>query len=920
MVLKMATDFPTKGEDKKVSLRNSNYPQFDYAFASGVKENNNKVWRAGGNIRGNEAFEFWTKARDGQETEGTLKWIKEREAWAARHFGDGGQFKEGKEPNLSSIAGVVAQMKWGVIGTLGEQRMKDVMLEVIKKLEGKKDDERAYRAISDLSDTVQEALRNKVDEHNEEYGDTPSKRATLGMLAECMLRGIGAFKTNPASVRPNVSSPEQWGYARVNSLLFALRTGRFQGGKHDTDLLPAGHPLSSKEKERIIEQISLAEGAEIMTDLKETSEEIIETNDTEERHIVSVEETDETVTVVFEKHGDEEMPRGDDYKEDEEEVAGEDMERMLGNDAQTRSIAITEKAIDEDTRRVRIAVSSEEPVRRSFGDEILDHSAESVDLSFLNSGRAPLLDGHNPDRQIGVVENVSLDTDRRLRAVVRFSRNGLGKEVFEDVVDGIKANISVGYEVNRMVREGEDKYRVMSWSPREVSVVSIPADVSVGLGRAKSQSETQNETVIEERNDEMSEFDIDAVKAEVREATAKEVRENTAKEVARIYDLGARHQQSELASKAVAEGKTLDQFRGELLEVIGNRPLENTDIGLNQKEARQFSLMKALRAMANPSDRQAQDEARFEFEASEAAQRATGMSARGIMLPSDVLRNWNQRDINSSDDSTLISEDYRGGDFIDVLRNASSVMQAGATMLQGLQGNVVIPKKTAGSAPAWIATEGGASSETEATFSSVVMSPKVVGGFSDLTRVLLQQTSLDVENLIRNDLAQGIATAIDLGALQGSGSSGQPTGIKNTSGINNPTDFAAANPTFAEVVAMETAVAEDNALTGSLAYILPASMYGALKTTTKDSGSGQFVVEPDGNINGYNAIVSNQVTAGDLYFGNFADLLVGMYGGLDITLDTAALATSGGLRVIALQTMDVAVRHAVSFAVNNDGA
>ena len=189
-----------------------------------------------------------------------------------------------------------------------------------------------------------------------------------------------------------------------------------------------------------------------------------------------------------------------------------------------------------------------------------------------------------------------------------------------------------------------------------------------------------------------------------------------------------------------------------------------------------------------------------------------------------------------------------------------------------------------------------------------------------MTRIMLQQSSLDVENLIRSDLAAGIATAIDLGALQGSGSSGQPTGIKNTSGINNPTDFAAANPTFAEVVAMETAVAEDNALLGSLAYILPASMYGALKTATKDSGSGQFVVEPDGNINGYNAIVSNQVTAGDLYFGNFADLLVGFYGGLDLTVDTSALATSGGLRVIALQTMDVAVRSAVSFAVNNDGA
>jgi prephenate dehydratase len=107
---------------------------------------------------------------------------------------------------------------------------------------------------------------------------------------------------------------------------------------------------------------------------------------------------------------------------------------------------------------------------------------------------------------------------------------------------------------------------------------------------------------------------------------------------------------------------------------------------------------------------------------------------------------------------------------------------------------------------------------------------------------------------------------------------------------------------------------------GNLAYILPASMYGALKTALKDAGSGQFVVGPDGQINGYNAIVSNQVTAGDLFFGNFQDCLVGLYGGLDIVVDPYSNSTSGTVNVTALQTADVAVRNAVSFAVNNDGA
>ena len=162
--------------------------------------------------------------------------------------------------------------------------------------------------------------------------------------------------------------------------------------------------------------------------------------------------------------------------------------------------------------------------------------------------------------------------------------------------------------------------------------------------------------------------------------------------------------------------------------------------------------------------------------------------------------------------------------------------------------------------------------------------------------------------------------AIDAGALKGSGTSGQPTGIKNTSGINTPTAFANPNPTFAEVVSLETAVAEDNALLGNLAYILPASMYGALKTALKDAGSGQFVVGPDGQINGYNAIVSNQVTAGDLFFGNFSDALIGLYGGLDIVVDPYSNSTSGTVNVTALQTVDIAVRNAVSFALGNDGA
>lgn len=579
---------------------------------------------------------------------------------------------------------------------------------------------------------------------------------------------------------------------------------------------------------------------------------------------------------------------------------------------ETRAMAMEEAVVDGDTRRVKIAVSSEEPVERSFGMEILDHSEGSIDLSFLKSGRAPLLLDHDPTKQIGVVESVSLDgSARRLRATVRFGRNGLAKEVFDDVTDGIRGNISVGYQINKLSKSGEKTYRAVSWMPMEVSVVSIPADRTVGVGRAAADDLTTLTVEPQIKEATMADIDLDAVKAEAARTAAKDTAE--------MYRLAGKHQKRELADKAVAEGRSLAEFRGMLLDAIGDKPLDTQEVGLTNKEVRRFSLMNAIRAMANPTDRRAQDEARFEFEASAAAQRLLGLEARGLMIPADILRNWGKRDINTTDDSGLIAQDFRGGDFIDVLRNASSVMQAGATMLTGLKGNVAIPKKTAASTAGWISTEGGASSESEPTFGQVTMTPKTLGAFTDITRLMMMQSSPDIEALIRNDLSTGIALAIDDGALEGSGSSGQPTGIKNTSGVNKPSSFAAATPTFAEVVALETAVAEDNALLGNLAYILPASMYGALKTAVKVASQAQFIVEPGGTINGYRSIVSNQVTAGDLYFGNFSDLLIGMYGGLDITVDPYTSSNTGTVRIVALQTVDVAVRHAVSFAYNNDG-
>jgi uncharacterized protein len=295
------TNFPNKGDDKKISLRNSEEPQFDFDFAKTIKEQTPEIWKAGGNIRGNEAFMLWERARDGQDTESIREWIKEREAWIKRHFEDGKQFKGDTEPNLSNVGGVVAQIKWGTIGTLGEQGMKDVILELTKKLEGKKEE-------NQVSDKVKKALENKVEKHNEEVKELDlawNGRTTYAELEKVFDRGVGAYNTNPGSVRPNVSSPEQWAMARVNSFLFALKKGRFQGGKHDTDLLPDNHPVKKEmeENNRFMKKHDL-------------------------RHIQKIEETDDSIIIYYGKNvddvemideQDDEMDEADHYPGHEEE-------------------------------------------------------------------------------------------------------------------------------------------------------------------------------------------------------------------------------------------------------------------------------------------------------------------------------------------------------------------------------------------------------------------------------------------------------------------------------------------------------------------------------------------------------------------------------------------------------------------------
>lgn len=589
--------------------------------------------------------------------------------------------------------------------------------------------------------------------------------------------------------------------------------------------------------------------------------------------------------------------------------------------------------VDEEARTATLSFSSEEPVERWDGYEILDHSPDSVRLGRLQAG-GPVLVDHDPRDHVGVVESVDLSTDRRGRSVVRFGRSARAQEIMQDVVDGIRRSVSVGYRIYRAVREdgegGRPNYRVTDWEPMEVSMVSVPADVSVGVGRAENQEtnpmilETREDTVMSQDNQHTdpnpapAAVDIDAE----RERARKAEHERTSK----LLEIGETFQASDLARSFVRDGKSVEEFRMALLDQRASRPAESPEIGLSETEVREFSFLRALRALANPADRKAQQDAAYEFEVSQAAAERAGREARGILVPADVLK----RDLTAGTDTAgghTVSTDLLASSFIDLLRNRTVVMQR-ATQLTDLNGNIAIPRQTGGASAYWVA-ESGAPTESQQAFDQVTMSPNTVGAYTDISRRLMLQSSLDVEAFVRRDLATVLALEIDRACINGSGSGNQPTGILNTTGIGDVaggTDGAA--PTFSHIVDLETEVSQDNADIGSLFYVTNAKVRGTLKQTEKATGTAQYVWDND-MLNGYSALTTNQVpsdldkgastgVASAIIFGNLVDLLVGMWGGLDLQVDPYSNSTSGTVRVVALQDMDIAVRHPESFAAMQD--
>jgi HK97 family phage major capsid protein len=510
--------------------------------------------------------------------------------------------------------------------------------------------------------------------------------------------------------------------------------------------------------------------------------------------------------------------------------------------------------------------------------------------------------------------------------------------VFQDVLDGIRRNVSVGYQIHKAQlvevegdpekEGGQDTYRVTDWEPMEISLLSVPADASVGVGRSAGES-----PVIEVQPAKphfLKEFTVTTAAPEAAPVAApaapalssQDVRNQVAlerKNMTEMLALGDVHERfggRKLAQEAIERGDSIDALRAHIMNAMtaaqkGTTPPTNLD--LSKKDTQRFSLFKAINALTQKSWAGAE----FEKECHDTILQRTGLREavhQGFYLPTDIQK----RDLTVGTPTAggnLVATDLQAQSFIDLLRARSRAAQLGMTMLSNLVGNVSIPKLTGAATAYWLANEATPITESQQTIGQLALAPKTLGAYTELSRLLMLQSTPAAEALVMNDLARVLALAIDLAVFEGSGSSGQPTGISLTAGIGSVTG---ASLDLADCIEFQTDLAAGNALADGCAYITTPAVAGLLKGRVRVSSTDSVMLWSgsvlDGQIEGFPATTSTQLTAASMIFGDFSQVVLAEWGMLEIALNPYAAFATAITGIRAIQTVDVGIRQAAAFS------
>ena len=635
-------------------------------------------------------------------------------------------------------------------------------------------------------------------------------------------------------------------------------------------------------------------------------------------------------------------------------LPGDDARAVEMAKPQFRTLTVERASIDQEARTVEIALSSETPYERWYGIEILGHGPGEVDLSRLLNG-APLLLQHDHACQIGVIESARVDADRVLRCIVRFSKCEDAEEVFQDVLDGIRSKVSVGYMLtDYTVTKGEagcpDTYRFVNWVPYEGSIVSVPADDTVGVGRSLGTTESPNPpappagTAQEVRMNPKEQIAAALAAGTITQAQADamlraldnpEGERSTVIEALQLQAIAARHGLGKEAGEILA-GKSIAEARAAVLALIaekGAQPLPALNLDMSAQEARKFSYARAIQnhVLRSEGVRVARS---FEDEIHETIERnlpANYARKGGLLVPMQLRAGLDTGTATAGAELKFTT----AGEMIELLRNFCAVIQMGARILPGLNGPVTFPKLTADAIAYWMAENGGSDVTASApTFGSVTLAAKLLQATTSFSRSLLQQAVISIESTVRESLAFAHAKARDRAAIHGLGSSNQPTGIYRTTGVN--TKAMGGVPSYALLQDMITEVAIDNALLGNIGWMTTAQMAGKLAQVLESSVAGAKYIwtgqRQNGEVCGYHAMSTNQVsslmsslvdtggTSHGLIFGNWGDVMIGEWGAMELVVDPYSLKKQAMIEVASYEMCDVEIRHPESFCVATGAA
>lgn len=601
-----------------------------------------------------------------------------------------------------------------------------------------------------------------------------------------------------------------------------------------------------------------------------------------------------------------------------------------------------------------LSISSNTPYKRHdwYNDEdyyeVLKHEPDAMDLSRLNNGAA-LLYNHDRDIQLGTITAPEF-RDGKCYVKARLSKAEDVKSYITRIEENILKDTSVGYRITDEgvctgAKDGCPVYE-FRWAPHEASMVTIPADITVGVGRSREEeAKSEMREVSVEVKDGIDKTSEKPQTRDMPEATtpAPETKPTVTIDVnsernqaiagfkARCKKIDdfvtglANHPDwqknvATLANKHKEGEANWSEFHEEALRAFPqSKPVVTGDPseGMKQRDISKYSILRAIQGVIGSTQGKRFDGLEREMSDEVGKKHDRASSSLGFFLPHDVMVGTSSRTLFSTGSFTaagaLVPVGAQGQSLIDLYRNKMHVVAMGARVLGGLQGTLAIPRQTGGATASWLAEDATITASNQAV-GQLTLTPHRLAAATAFTTQLLAQASPDAESFVREDLMTVLAVEKDRAALLGTGAAGEPLGIYNTPNIATTVNITGtASITYAEIVDFETNVAAGNADQGSLGYITSVFIRGNARVTPKFTNTGTPIWEGDmcGN---YPGRATNQLTATpSVIFGNWNDLIIGDWVSPEIIVDPYSLSMANQIRIVVHQLTDIGIRHPKSF-------